>query len=62
MLDAGDTPGTTIGGIDFTAIAEGYGAEVVHARGLDHLRAVLAEATQGPRLIQVDTVATAPNA
>ncbi len=62
MLDAADAPGTTIPGIDFTRIAEGYGLTAVHARDLDHLRTVLGEAPEGPRLVQVDTVPTAPNA
>ncbi len=62
LLDAAGAPGTTIPGIDFTQIAEGYGVTATHARDLGHLRAVLAEVPQGPRLVQVDTVPTAPNA
>lgn len=62
ILDAAEAPGTTIPGIDFARVAEGYGLAAVHARDLDHLRAILAETPEGPRLVQVDTVTTAPNA
>jgi len=62
LLDAADAPGTTIPRIDFTRIAEGYGVAATHVRDLDHLRAVLGETPAGPRLVQVDTVPTAPNA
>ena len=61
ILDAADAPGTTVPGIDFTRIAAGYGVESVHAADADHLRSVLAETPSGPRLVQVDTVTTAPN-
>ncbi|HET9082404.1 MAG TPA: benzoylformate decarboxylase [Trebonia sp.] len=62
LLEADSAPGTAIPGIDFTRLAEGYGVTAVHVRDLDHLRSVLGEAPGGPRLIQVDTVTTAPNA
>lgn len=62
LLDAADAPGTTIPGIDFTRIAEGYGLATEHTSDPGHLRAILAQAPQGPRLVQVDTVTTAPNA
>jgi benzoylformate decarboxylase len=60
MLDAADAPGTAIPGIDFTRIADGYGVTAVQARDAEHLRAVLIEPADGPRLIQVDTVTTSP--
>ncbi|HEV3357610.1 MAG TPA: benzoylformate decarboxylase [Pseudonocardiaceae bacterium] len=60
ILGTPDTPGTAIPGMDFTRIAEGYGVPAVHANDLAHLRAVLAEPTTGPRLIQVDTLPTSP--
>lgn len=62
LLGAAGAPGMTIPGIDFTRIAQGYGVTATHARDLDQLRAVLSETPAGPRLVQVDTVATAPNA
>ncbi|RCW40999.1 benzoylformate decarboxylase [Halopolyspora algeriensis] len=60
LLDAPDAPGTTIPGLDFTRIAEGYGVSATHVRDLEQLRAVLAEPPTGPRLVQVDTVTTTP--
>ncbi|MGH3636309.1 MAG: thiamine pyrophosphate-dependent enzyme, partial [Mycobacterium sp.] len=60
QLGTQDAPGTTIPGLDFTHIAEGYGVPATHARDLDQLRAVLAEPSTGPRLVQVDTVTTNP--
>jgi benzoylformate decarboxylase len=60
VLGAPDVPGTTIPGMDFTKIAEGYGVPAVHATGVDHLRALLAQPSPTPRLIQVDTETTSP--
>ncbi|WP_182346802.1 benzoylformate decarboxylase [Tomitella gaofuii] len=60
LLGASDAPGTTIPGLDFTKIAEGYGVESFQAGSPEHLRALLAEVPDGPRLIQVDTVTTTP--
>lgn len=60
LLDTTDAPGTTIPGLDFTRIAEGYGVSAVHARDLEELRTVLAERPTGPRLVQVDTETTSP--
>ncbi|MEU2351121.1 benzoylformate decarboxylase [Modestobacter sp. NPDC049651] len=61
VLGTPDAPGTTIPGMDFTKIAEGYGVTGVQATGVDHLRAVLAEPADGPRLVQVDTETTSPS-
>jgi benzoylformate decarboxylase len=60
ILDAADTPGTTIPDIDFTRIAEGYGVTAVQARDVGHLRTLLSQPADRPRLIQVDTVPTSP--
>lgn len=60
LLGATDAPGTTIPGIDFTRIAEGYGVPATQVRDLDQLRALLDEHPDGPRLVQVDTVTTSP--
>jgi benzoylformate decarboxylase len=60
LLGTPNVPGTTIPGLDFTRIAEGYGVSAVHASDLQHLRALLAEPTARPRLIQVDTQTTTP--
>lgn len=60
LLGTPDVPGTAIPGLDFTRIAEGYGVPATHAHDLHQLRAVLAERPTGPRLVQVDTVATSP--
>lgn len=62
LLGTSDTPGMDIPGIDFTAVAQGYGVTARHAADVDELRAVLAEPTEAPRLVQVDTLTTAPNA
>ncbi|MGY2079965.1 benzoylformate decarboxylase [Modestobacter sp. SYSU DS0657] len=61
VLGTPDAPGTTIPGMDFTKIAEGYGVAGVQAADGEHLRALLAEPTQTPRLIQVDTETTRPH-
>jgi benzoylformate decarboxylase len=60
LLGTPDAPGTTIPGMDFTKIAEGYGVPATQADDLDHLRALLAQPTATPRLIQVDTLTTTP--
>lgn len=60
LLEASDAPGTTIPGLEFTRIAEGYGVSATHAHDLEQLRAVLAEPPPGPRLVQVDTLTTTP--
>jgi benzoylformate decarboxylase len=60
LLGTPDAPGTTIPGLDFTKIAEGYGVPATQADDLDHLRSLLARPTETPRLIQVDTQTTTP--
>jgi benzoylformate decarboxylase len=60
LLGTCDVPGTTIPGLDFTRIAEGYGVPAVHAQNLDQLRALLVERPSGPRLVQIDTLTTSP--
>ena len=60
LLGTPDAPGTTIPGLDFVQIAEGYGVPAVQATGVCHLRALLAEPTETPRLVQVDTQNTSP--
>jgi benzoylformate decarboxylase len=60
LLGTPDAPGTTIPGIDFAKIAEGYGVPATQAVDLEHLRALLAEPTATPRLVQVDTEPTSP--
>ncbi|MEP9384660.1 benzoylformate decarboxylase [Nocardioides sp. KR10-350] len=62
LLGVPDVPGLDVPGIDFTRIAEGYGVAAQHVSGDDELRAVLAEPARAPRLVQVDTTPTAPNA
>ncbi|MFD6620264.1 thiamine pyrophosphate-dependent enzyme, partial [Streptomyces albidoflavus] len=61
LLGVPDAPGLDIPGLDFTHIARGYGVTAHHAHGADELRALLAEAPDGPRLIQVDTALTTPH-
>ena len=60
MLGLADTPGMDIPGLDFLAIARGYGVPATAATGVEDLRAQLKIAPAGPRLIQVDTALTAP--
>ncbi|MDS0145652.1 benzoylformate decarboxylase [Amycolatopsis sp. CM201R] len=60
LLGTPDVPGTEIPGLDFTAIAAGYGVEATTARDEDDLRAQLKTTPDGPRLIQVDTEPTTP--
>lgn len=61
LLGVPDAPGLDLPGMDFTRIAEGYGVPARHVEGPEELRAALAERPDGPRLIQVDTVLTAPS-
>ncbi|MET8997282.1 benzoylformate decarboxylase [Amycolatopsis sp. NPDC004169] len=60
LLGTPDVPGTEIPGMDFTAIAAGYGVEATAVRDEDDLRAQLKATPDGPRLIQVDTEPTTP--
>ncbi|WP_103337247.1 benzoylformate decarboxylase [Amycolatopsis sp. CA-126428] len=60
LLGTPDVPGTEIPGLDFTAIAAGYGVEATTAGDEDDLRAQLKTTPDGPRLIQVDTEPTTP--
>ncbi|MGW3963561.1 benzoylformate decarboxylase [Amycolatopsis sp. NPDC005003] len=60
LLGTPDVPGTEIPGLDFTAIAAGYGVEATTARDEDDLRTQLKATPDGPRLIQVDTEPTTP--
>ncbi|UDY23432.1 benzoylformate decarboxylase [Nocardioides sp. Kera G14] len=62
LLGTPDVPGLDVPGLDFTRIAEGYGVPAVHAASAEELRSILATPTDGPRLVQVDTTVTAPNA
>lgn len=61
LLDTPDVPGLDVPGIDFTALATGYGVPADHVEDLDALRTVLARAPEGPRLIEVDTTPTRPD-
>ncbi|MFF3573977.1 benzoylformate decarboxylase [Nocardia jiangxiensis] len=60
LLGTTDVPGTEIAGLDFAALAAGYGVPATAVTGLEELRAQLKSTAGGPRLIQVDTAATAP--
>ncbi len=60
LLGTPDVPGTRIPGLDFTAIAAGYGVEATTVAGEEDLRAQLKATPDGPRLIQVDTEPTTP--
>jgi benzoylformate decarboxylase len=60
LLGTPDVPGTEIPGLDFTAIAGGYGVEAATAADEEDLRAQLKATPDGPRLIQVDTEPTTP--
>jgi benzoylformate decarboxylase len=60
ILGTTDVPGTEIGGLDFTALAAGYGVPATAVSGLDELHAELKATPDGPRLIQVDTAQTTP--
>ncbi|WP_030419320.1 benzoylformate decarboxylase [Streptomyces sp. NRRL F-5065] len=61
LLGVPDAPGLDIPGLDFTRIAEGYGVPARQVGDAGELRAALAEQTDGPRLIQVDTALTTPS-
>ncbi|GHE77451.1 benzoylformate decarboxylase [Amycolatopsis deserti] len=60
LLGTTDVPGTEIPGLDFTAIAAGYGVPATTMSDVDDLRAQLKTTPAGPRLIQVDTELTTP--
>jgi benzoylformate decarboxylase len=60
LLGTPDVPGTDITGLDFTALAAGYGVPATAVTALDELYTELKATTDGPRLIQVDTAPTAP--
>ncbi|MFB8748653.1 benzoylformate decarboxylase [Streptomyces parvulus] len=61
LLGVPDAPGLDIPGLDFTRVAEGYGVPARHVEDAGELRAALAEHTDGPRLLQVDTALTTPS-
>jgi benzoylformate decarboxylase len=60
LLGTPDVPGTEIPGLDFTAIAAGYGVSGTAVTDLDHLHTELKTIPDGPRLLQVDTEPTSP--
>ncbi|TVT36723.1 benzoylformate decarboxylase [Amycolatopsis rhizosphaerae] len=60
LLGTPDVPGTEIPGLDFTALAAGYGVPATAVTGLAELHDRLKAAAAGPRLIQVDTCPTSP--
>jgi len=60
VLGTTGVPGTEIPGLDFTAIAAGYGVPATTVSDVDDLRAQLKTTPAGPRLIQVDTEPTTP--
>jgi benzoylformate decarboxylase len=60
LLGTPDVPGTEIPGLDFTAIAAGYGVSATAVTDLDHLHTELETIPDGPRLLQVDTEPTSP--
>jgi benzoylformate decarboxylase len=57
VLQAKDVPGLDIPGLDFCALARGYGVSAVHADNIDALRSALtrALAQRRPILIEVPT-------
>lgn len=59
VLKAEDVPGLDVPGIDFCALARGYGVTAYHATSTASLRAALVEALKanGPVLIEVETQA-----
>jgi benzoylformate decarboxylase len=61
LLGVPDVPGLDVPGLDFTRIAEGFGVPSAHAASAEELRTLLATPHDGPRLLQVDTTATAPD-
>jgi benzoylformate decarboxylase len=60
LLGTPDVPGTEIPGLDFTAIAAGYGVPATTVTDVDDLYAHLKATPDGPQLIQVDTEPTTP--
>ncbi|WP_369386828.1 hypothetical protein AB5J72_03825 [Streptomyces sp. CG1] len=60
LLGVPDTPGLDTPGLHFTHNAHGYGVPARHVDGSDELRAVLSEAPDGPRLVQIGTALTTP--
>jgi benzoylformate decarboxylase len=60
LLGTPDVPGTEIPGMDFTALAAGYGVPGTAVTGLEDLHTQLKTVPAGPRLIQVDTHPTTP--
>ena len=60
LLQVPDAPGMDVGGIDFSAIAEGYGVPGHTCTSTDELRRVLEADAAGPRLVQIDTCLTQP--
>ena len=57
VLQAKDVPGLDIPGLDFCALARGYGVSAAHADNIDALRSLLrrALAQRRPILIEVPT-------
>ena len=60
LLDTPDVPGLDVPGIDFVALAEGYGVAGTSVKDLAGLEHELRHPPDGPRLIQVDTCPTTP--
>ncbi|MCX7523319.1 benzoylformate decarboxylase [Microbacterium sp. STN6] len=62
VMGVPDAPGLDLDGIDFCALAEGYGVAARRARSRDELEAALAEAlaSDGPTLIEIPTSTTNP--
>lgn len=60
VLGTPDVPGTEIPGLDFAAIAAGYGVPATTVIDEDDLHTQLKSTPEGPRLIQVDTEPTSP--
>ena len=60
LLDTPDVPGLDVPGIDFVALARGYGVPGGHVPDVAALTAALADPPNGPRLIEVDTMITTP--
>jgi benzoylformate decarboxylase len=56
LLKTGDAPYLSIPGIDFTAIARGYGVTAVHIDDLQTLNRMAWRRDTGPLLIELDTV------
>jgi len=61
LLGAEDAPGMDVPGIDFVALAGGYGVCGVHAGSAEQLAELLAPAPDRPLLIEVDTSLTRPD-